>query len=227
LARHPAAPRPAPLRTFGAEAGAARAGDMSSPASPAFAAALPGSPGFAPLSDWLSAWMGGAGGVADGGASAGGEGESAPDSACGLPAADDAFWRRDGAAVAADALARTRLYDAPREAELVRLRAAGAQSAALLSSAGPVMEQRRALLVEVRPSRGRHRLRRGVRRGGPRRGRAVGAWRVRTARGLRARGFAAFAPRLARRALGTTRARAALRDARLCAGASQVIRPSL
>ena len=122
---------------------------MASPASPTAS----DSPSFAPLGDWLSGWIGGGG--SDGGASAGGGNEAAHDgeSCCGLPPASDAFWRRDAAAVAADALALTRLYDAPREAELQRLRAAAAQSQAVLSTAAAAVEQRRALLAEVRPSR--------------------------------------------------------------------------
>ena len=132
---------------------------MASPASPT---AAPESPSFAPLGDWLSGWIGGGGG--GGGASAGGGVDA--ESCCGLPPASDAFWKRDAAAVATDALALARLYDAPREAELQRLLAAAAQSQAVLSTAAAAMEQRRAMLAEVRPSRSRWRRSPACRTGG-------------------------------------------------------------
>ena len=120
---------------------------MASPMSPTAAS---DSPSFAPLGDWLSGWIGGGG--SGGGASAGdGDEAGGADTSCGLPPASDAFWRREPAAVAADALALTRLYDAPREAELQRLRAAAAQSQAVLSTAAAAVEQRRGMLTEVRP----------------------------------------------------------------------------
>jgi hypothetical protein len=122
---------------------------MSAPVSPA--AAGDGST-FAPLGGWLSGWIGGSSETPEAGDRAGEQG------ACGLPpAADATFWRRDAAVIATDALALVRLYDAPREAELQRLRAAAEQSAAVLNTAAAAVEQRRTMLTEVRPSRGRMR----------------------------------------------------------------------
>ena len=121
---------------------------MSAPVSPAGAG--DGST-FAPLGGWLSGWIGGSSDTPEAGDSAGEQG------ACGLPPAADAFWRRDAAVIATDALALARLYDAPREAELQRLRAAAEQSATVLNTAAAAVEQRRTMLTEVRPSRARTR----------------------------------------------------------------------